>query len=108
MKRQSGMSSETPLQKVQKRPPELFSDALCEHARACEGPLMGRAPRQPGAPGGDRPGPAPHMDTTGSPLRLWGRKAEGSQSLRSPPPHRDPTVRLLPLPLCIQQCWAGR
>lgn len=49
MKRQSGMSSEKPLQKVQKRPPELFSDALCR-ARSVRG-----APDGPSPPGSQEP-----------------------------------------------------
>lgn len=106
MKRQSGMSSETPLQKVQKRPPELFSDALCR-ARG-EGPLMGRAPGSQ----------EPREETDRALLPTW--TPQGRPQTLGLARQRDPRASRSPLltvthshacslfPLCIQQCWADR
>ena len=105
MKRQSGMSSEKWLQKMQKRPLGLFSDDLCQ---ACS---TGGAADGPSPPGSQEPWEEPDgaLLPTWTPQGRpsdWGCEAEGPQSVRSPPPHRDPQSLLLPLPLCIQQCWA--
>lgn len=84
MKRQSGMSSEKLLQKMQKHSPGLFSDDLC---RACS---MGGPADGPSPPGSQEP----WEETDGALLPTWtpqghpsdwGCKAEGPQSVRSPP-----------------------
>lgn len=82
MKRQSGMSSETPLQKAQKRPPELFPLMPCAEHASMRGAPDGPSPQAARSPGRRHTGLAPHGHHT-RPDPGAG-KAEGSQSLRSP------------------------